>query len=179
MFFLPQYGSLGHAHAIGLHSNSYLSALFWTALTFKSFFFSWTPLYCDLQHIAAPREPPNLSPANTRASLSGLMHPQRLGTSSLCSHGPAGLHWVWARGPQRRLHLPPRLSVSSQLCPHMTNAAPAAGTGGELGVCFACQGGGGGGGGGSHFCVWMGRMRGHRPSQASFSLLSPPSTSGL
>lgn len=71
MFFLPQYGSLGHAHAIGLHSNSNLSALFWTVLTFKSFFFSWTPLYCDLQHIAAPREPPNLSPANTRASLSG------------------------------------------------------------------------------------------------------------
>lgn len=77
---------------------------------------------------------------------------------------------------------PPRLRASpaaASAAPHDQRCPGPGSAGGELEVCFACQGGGGGDG--SHLCVRMGRTRGHRPppEEASFSLLCHPRLQGF
>ena len=143
-FFLQQDKSNGHdhrsSHRIGLHSNTFLTALLWIALTFKSvlmgcFFFADTAMlqtaaYPSTALPAANWGPPCLTPTN---DLPTRLHPLRKpsafnvknlpdpaassagGRSSavpVSTQPHAGLCGQGLHGALRRHHLPP---------PHLTS----------------------------------------------------------
>lgn len=192
-FFLPQYESAGHNHEIGLHSNSFLSALLWTALTFKSFLTGFfrghrcTEICSTPQPCAFGSTPRTTEPVSYKYPRTPFRNdPPRAPRDNLrgAGSGPPACAGCEPGEPSEPPPSAPLASRPPPALPSHDQRCPGSGsTGEELGVCFACQGGGrgGGGGGGSHFCVRMRRMHSHRPppQEASFSLLSTPDSRAL